>query len=152
MSEAHDVTIPYFILTAFNVYIIAPVGLYLTVPYYNKRNEHQYNARRPTLVVVHNLFSIFVVAIYIPLHIIFFEIMWDNNGTDSEWWEVISWDSIQIAVNLSLSLRVWHSFYDFQLAHYSSRQWKSILDEDRRQEEQPLFVRCKHFFGMCYCG
>ena len=144
--------IPYIVLIVFNIFGIAPVGLWLTAGYYKKRHKFRYNARRPKLVIFHSLFSLLFVVVYIPLHIIFFEIRWDNNGTDSEWWEVVSWNSAQIAVNLSLSLRIWHSFYDFQLAHYSSRQWKSILGEDRRQEEQPFLLRNQHFWSMSRCN
>lgn len=148
VPDAHDMSSFYIVLMIFIIYIIAPNGLWLTARYYKKRHEHRYKARRPQLVIFHNLFSLFVVVVYIPLHIIFFEILWDNNGTDSEWWEVVSWESIYIAVNLSLSLRVWHSFYDFQLAHYSSRQWKSILNEELWERKQPFVIRYKHILGI----
>ena len=148
LSRLHVMTIAYFALIAFNICVIGPLGLWLTAEYCKKRHDQRYKARRPKLVVFQNVFSLFFVVIYIPVHITFFEILWDNNNTDSEWWEVISWDSMMIAVNLSLSLRVWHSFHDFQLAHYSSRQWKSILKDDKRKEDQPVLFRFKHFLGM----
>ena len=148
LSKPYDMTIAYFALMASNICIIGPLGLWLTVEYCKKRHKQRYDARRPELVIFHNLFSLFFVVVYIPLHIIFFEILWNNNNTFAEWWEIISYDSMMIAVNLSLSLRVWHSFYDFQLAHYSSRQWKSILTDDKREEGQPVIVRFKHFLGM----
>lgn len=140
-SEPYDMAIPYVVLMAFNIYIIGPVGLWLTAGYYKKRHTYGYNQRRPGLVVFHNLFSLFFVVVYLPLHIIFYEILWDNNNTDYEWWETVSWDAMLIAVNLSLSLRVWHSFYDFQLVYYSSRQWRSIIDADTRVENQPFLFR-----------
>lgn len=147
-SLPYDMTIPYYVLMALNINIIGPFGLWLTAGYYKKRHQYRYNARRPELVVFHNLFSLFFVVVYIPLHIIFFEILWDNNDTYAEWWEIVSWDLMLIAVNLSLSLRVWHSFYDFQLAHYSTLRWRSILDEDRREDRQPVLFRHKNFWGM----
>ena len=148
LSRPYDMFIPYVALMSFNICVIGPIGLWLTAEYYTKRHEQRYRSRRPKLVIFHNLFSLFFVVVYIPLHITFFEILWDNNNTDSEWWEIVSWDSMMIAVNLSLSLRVCHSFYDFQWAHYCGCQWKSILKEDRREEEQPAIFRYKHFLSM----
>ena len=148
LAKDHDMNVAYFVLMAFNICIIAPVGIWFTAGYYKNRHKHQYISRRPKLVIFHNLFSLFFVAIYIPIHISCFEIVWDNNGTDSEWWDIVTWYSMLIAVNLSLSLRVWHSFYDFQLAYYSSRRWKAILGDDIWHENPPFLFRYKHILSM----
>lgn len=143
----HDMTIPYFILIAFNLFVIAPVILWLTIGYCKKRHKYRYSARRPTLVIFYNLFALFFVGIYIPLHIVFFEILWDNNNTVDEWWDSVSYNSMLTAVNLSLSLRIWHSFYDFQLAYRISQHWKSILTE-RLSQHLVNVSRYQQFLGM----
>lgn len=45
-----------------------------------------YDTRRPGLVTILNSVSIFIIMIYVPLHILFFEILWENNGTWQEWY------------------------------------------------------------------
>ena len=146
----HDMTIPYFVLMAMNIYVIAPIGLWLTKQYNGKRHDYRYRARRPKLVIFYNLFALFFVSFYMPLHIIFFEILWDNNNTVDEWFDSVSYASMMSAVSIALSLRIWHSFYDFQLAHYSSRQWKSILRDDIRSEQQSLLPKYKRFLGLLF--
>lgn len=145
--EQYDMTIPYCILIAINFFVIAPVGSWLTIRYVEKQDKYPYNARRPKLVIRYNMFALFFVCIYIPLHIVFFEILWDNNNTVDEWWESVSYNSILTALSVALSLRIWHSFYDFQLSHYSSRQWKSILTEDTQRDNDSFIFRYKHFLG-----
>ena len=144
----YDVTIPYIVLITFNIAVIAPIGIWLTKRYHQTCHTYPHSARRPKLVIFYNLFAVFFVAIYIPLHILGFEILWKNNGTNAEWWESISYNSIFTAVSVSLSLRIWHSFYDFQLAHYNTRKWKSILQTDAYTDRESLLFRYKRFFGM----
>lgn len=146
--QPYKMTIPYFILMAFNICIIGPIGVWLTKLYYKTGHDYLYGARRPKLVVFYNCFALFFVVLYIPLHIIFLELLWDNNGTYAEWWDTVSYNSMLTAVSISLSLRIWHSFYDFQLSHFSSRQWKSILSEDIRNEQEFFIFKYKHFLGL----
>ena len=147
-SNPYDMTIPYFVLMALNITVIAPVSVGLTKQYYENRHDYRYKARRPKLVIFYNLFALFFVVLYIPMHIICFELLWENNDTHGEWLDVVCFNSMMAAVSISLSLRIWHSFHDFQLAHYNSRQWKSILSEDIRREQQPLISRYNHFLGV----
>ena len=142
--------VPYFVLMAFNICIITPIGVWLTKQYYDEthHDHYLYNARRPKLVIFYNVFALFFVSMFIPLHIVIFEILWDRHGTFHEWWDAVSYNSMLTAVSVSLSLRIWHSCYDFQLAHYSSRQWKSILSDDIRREQQFFIFKYKHFLGL----
>ena len=144
-----DMTFPYLILIAVNIGIIAPFSLWLTKRYHSTSNEYPYNARRPKLVIFYNLFALFYMAIYIPLHLVGFELAWKNNNTVEEWWEIATYLSIQTPLYLSQALRIWHSFYDFQLAYQvSDRQWKSILNEEIREKDQSFVFKHKDSLGV----
>lgn len=149
-KQPYDTTLQYCVIIAFNICFVAPIGIWLTRRYYQTCRTYPYCARRPKLVIFQNLFTLFFVSIYIPLHIIFFEILWDNNDTYAEWWDIASYNLTLAAVSVSLSLRVWHSAYDFELAHHSGRQWKSIISEDIRGDQQSFFFRHKNFFGVSF--
>ena len=81
-----DIFWPYCVLIAVNIYILGPIGILLIARYYKKRKIRMYDTRRPELVTILNCASVFIIMIYLPLHILCFEILWKNNGEWQEWY------------------------------------------------------------------
>ena len=84
--ERIDTFWPYCALIVVNIFILGPISIILTAKYYEKRNDDMYHTRRPELVTILNWASIFIIMIYLPLHIGVFEILLDNNGDWREWY------------------------------------------------------------------
>lgn len=84
--ERIDMFWPYCVLMAVNVCILGPICVVLTMSYHGKRHKAMYSGRAPGLVMMLNCAAIFMLTIYIPAHIIFFEILWKNNGKWTEWY------------------------------------------------------------------
>ena len=81
-----DLSLPYCALIILNLCILGPIGIVLTYSYYQKRKEHIYSARRPGLVLILSIVSILFIMVYVPVHILLYEILWKNNGGWEEWY------------------------------------------------------------------
>ena len=140
---------PYIAFIIISVLILVPLGASMTYNYYLKRNRHLYSKRRPGLVIVFNIVALLYIGIYTPIHILVFEISWDNNGTYSEYWEIAVYSTLQQAVFLTFVLRIWHSFHDFKVARATSTKfWKSIIKTDLNLDEDQSFIMVhKEFLG-----
>ena len=146
-----DMFWPYCFLIALNLCILGPIGIVLTYSYYQKRKEHIYSARRPELVVRLNIASIFFIMVYLPLHILWFEILYQRNGGWQEWWEIAAFFTAQYSLFCLLMHRIFHTFYDFRVAHVlSETQWKSILSQEYG-ENQAFVLKHKNFLGISPC-
>ena len=148
-DEEIQMTIPYIVLIIISMIILAPFAISMTYKYYRLRHSYMYNARRPMLVVAFNILATVFIAVYTPIHIIVFEIYWDNNATYEEWWDQALYFTTQVIVLVTFALRVWHSFYDFKLAHaLSGLQWKSIINESYRDAKEDFFLKYHQTLGI----
>eukprot|EP01084_Bolivina_argentea_P072843 132239_1 len=143
-----DMKWPYIVLIFINMLIILPICIYMTYNYFILRHSYMYNKRRPGLVIIFNIVAIVFIGIYTPIHIIIMEIYWQNNAKYEEWWDSAFFFTTQICVFVSFALRVWHSFYDFKLEHsVSNIEWKSIINENYRNQKQSFFLKYKKSLG-----
>ena len=111
-------------------------------------HNHIYSARRPGLVVKLNIACILFIMIWLPLHILAFEILWQNNGVWHEYWEIAANFTVIWALFGLLLLRIFASFYDFHIAHVlSETQWKSILNEELNRS-QPFLLKHRNLLGI----
>lgn len=166
-----DIFLPYCVLIAVNIYILGPTGIILTARYYEKRNRPMYDTRRPGLVTILNCASIFIIMIYLPLHILCFEIFWRNNGEWQEWsvwslhsysslihqhvcchsprYEIAAYTTIQNLFFALMLLRIFLSFFDFYIARLQSNQWKCCLSA-KHTNNQPFLLRHRSLLGISH--
>ena len=129
--------------------ILTPAAVMMNYQYYTLRESYMYNKRRPYLVLIFNSVATVFIGIYTPIHIIVFEIYWDNNATYEEYWDQAFYFTTQIFVFVTFALRVWHSFFDFKLAHANSTgQWKSILNDSYGAKKEGFFKKYKSSLGI----
>ena len=78
-----DMDIPFIVLICINVLLLGPISIGLLLKYgrHVDDNEHIYTARRPKIVLLQGIVAVLFMSVYLPIHIIFFEILWDNNDT-----------------------------------------------------------------------
>ena len=142
---------PFIIFIIISMVIIFPIAVVMSYQYYTLRESYMYNNRRPILVLIFNSVATIFIGIYIPIHIIVFEIYWDNNATYDEYWDQAFLFTMQIIVFVTFGLRVWHSFFDFKSAHANSMgQWKSILSASYGAIEEGFYNKYKNSLGIIY--
>ena len=86
MGSSVDMSWQYIALAVVNFLILGPISISLLWKYkiHVDRHEHIYTARRPGLVLLQGIIAVVFMCLYLPLHIIVFELWWDNNGTLQE--------------------------------------------------------------------
>lgn len=140
---------PYIVFIIISMVILTPIAVGMNYQYYTLRESYMYNKRRPYLVLLFNSVATVFIGIYTPIHIIVFEIYWDNNATYDEYWDQAFYFTTQIFVFVTFALRVWHSFFDFKLAHANSTgQWKSILNDSYGAKKEGFFSKHKSTLGI----
>ena len=146
---ALDLQLAYISLICVNVLILAPLVVRMTLQYYNKRHSYMYSARRPLLVITVNVAVLLYIALYLPTHVIALELIWQNNDTYTEWWDSALNSTVNQILFVTLSLRIWHSFYDFQLGNsISDLGWKAILNEEYTSKQLSCAFRYKRLLGL----
>ena len=142
---------PYIVFIIISVVIFTPIAIVMNYQYYKLRKSYMYKRRRPELVILFNCIATMFIGIYTPIHIIVFEIYWDNNATYEEYWEQAFYFTMQIFVFVTFALRTWHSFFDFKLAHANSTgQWKSILNKSYTGKTKRFFNKHKNSLGIIF--
>ena len=117
----------------------------MTWTYYKRRYEYMFQHRRPRLVIAFNIASLLFIGVYSPLHIGVLE----SRGHARWYLENSTLFTSEFILFVTLALRIWHSFYDFQVTRsLSTVLWKAILNEEYRTKKQPLLLRYKPFLGM----
>ena len=168
--ERIDALWPYCVLIIVNVLILSPICIRLTWSYYQKRDDHMYDTRRPGVVTILNCASIFMIMTYLPLHILCFEILWKNNGEWQEWcvvptlhlsfinqhlpnydrrYEIAAYFTMEHLFFELMLLRIFLSFFDFYIARLLFTQWKCFLSAEHT-ENQPFLLRHRSLLGISY--
>lgn len=152
MADLHMLW-PHVLFILLNVFVFAPLGAYWTWRYSKKRNEYMYVSRRPNLVIISNVTAVAFICPFCPLYVISLEIYWaiqGNYGFHTMLENGFLFTS-QFILFVTLTLRIWHSFHDFQVTHFlSTVQWMSILNVEHQGKQQPFLLKYKSFLGVAY--
>ena len=65
---------PHVILVSLNIFVLAPVGAWLTWGYFTKRDENNNKARRPGLVIANNVVALVFIALSCSIHTVTLEV------------------------------------------------------------------------------
>ena len=77
-----DMTWPFVGLIALNVTVLLPISIILLRRYYRHsiiENDPFFTARKPKLVLLQSTIALIFMSLYLPIHIVAFELTWDNN-------------------------------------------------------------------------
>lgn len=147
-SQLSALDIAYIFLIIINTLLFTPIGIRMTIRYFKKRREHMYRSRRPLLVTISNVCYLLYISLYVPIHVITMELIWNDNDSVYEWWEIGLHSMLGELIFVAIALRIWHSFYDFQLANsVSTMGWKAILNQDYQRAQLSFAFKYKRFLG-----